>query len=532
MKRRYAMPLTVILFSIAALAIGALLIVNNARQVREAIGVELKAIATQAASHIDAGQFYRLFFQNDKLRPVLKDTAKSAEFFQIRKRLADTAALYSELNLGENNIYTFVRDLKNDELRWGVMLHPQPFTGELYLPPQALLNVLAYGKPGFSGVYLSSASKREWISGYAPIVHRSQVVGIVEVAREVTEVARIARLRLVPVLIAGFAVLALAVFAILLLLNSGRRLNQANSDLQQTLAELGKSTSTYRTLTESSTDIIFSLDADFRVLSLNRAAHRQLGIDNEAARGRDIVDVLCSRGGKSGENLFDPALLRRALANLRERNDTVNMSAALMSGLTGEPREYRIRVERVEAGGSVGYIGRASGQGETAVAGLIARPRLSFRLMNSVIMTEELAAFLAGLCRRYLDDNRATTFRIMLREMLLNAIEHGNLEIDFEAKSRALATDSYFELIDERRRIEPYRDRLVTVDALIDPEKIAFRITDEGPGFDHGAMLAKLQGELNVAAHGRGILMTLQEFDIVRYNRKGNSVLLLKKISV
>ena len=138
----------------------------------------------------------------------------------------------------------------------------------------------------------------------------------------------------------------------------------------------------------------------------------------------------------------------------------------------------------------------------------------------------------AALSRRYVDESQATTLRIMLREMLLNAIEHGNLGIDFDTKTTALMQESYFSLLDERRRQTPYRDRVVLIDALISADKLAFRVTDEGEGFDHRKMLAKLTDEKNETAHGRGIVMTIQEFDVVRYNEKGNSVVLIKNLTV
>ena len=217
--------------------------------------------------------------------------------------------------------------------------------------------------------------------------------------------------------------------------------------------------------------------------------------------------------------------------NLRETGEKVNLTATLTSRLTGEPKDYRIRVERVSQAQELQFIGRASSLGDMVVAPLLNRTRLAFTLNNSLLMTEELATFLSGLCRRYVDEQKVTTYRIMLREMLLNAIEHGNLEIDFDTKTHALMTESYFELINERRRTEPYRNRVVTVDCLIDAQKIAFRITDEGKGFDHRSMIVKLRDERNETAHGRGIVMTLQEFDKVRYNEKGNSVVLVKYLA-
>ncbi|AFM12953.1 ATP-binding protein [Turneriella parva] len=535
-NRRYLMPLAIAVFALSAIGIGALLIVSNARQTQEAIGVELRAIASHAASHIEPSGYYRLFFQNDRLKSDFKAIEKSSEFLAFKSQLKNTTAFYSDLALGEENIYTFVRDLKSDEIKWGVMLHPKPFSGEGYAAPEALNLVVAYGKPGFSGIYLSTASKREWISGYAPIVYRSQVIGVVEVAREITEVQRAARMRLMPALIASLAVILLSVAAVLLLLNAARKTTKANAELKATLQELEKSTSTYRTLTESSTDIVFLLDPQFRVASINTAVRRQLGFSPAEAQGMHIVDVLCQKDkADAPDYLFDPQLLHAALAALRDTNEKVNLSAALKSALTGDAKQYRILIEKVAAGGensAAGYIGRAVATSEMAVASIIERSRFSFRLTNSLLLTEELATFLAAIARSYVDESQATTLRIMLREMLLNAIEHGNLEIDFDTKTTSLMHESYFQLIDERRRQPPYRDRSVLVDALISADKLAFRITDEGQGFNHREMLEKLTREKNETAHGRGIVMTLQEFDIVRYNQKGNSVVLIKNLAV
>lgn len=159
-NRRYLMPLAIAVFALSALGIGALLIVSNARQTQEAIGVELKAIASHAASHIEPASYYRLFFQNDRLKADFKALEKTNEFLGMKSQLKNTSAFYSDLALGEENIYTFVRDLRSDELKWGVMLHPKPFSGEAYAAPEALNLVVAYGKAGYSGIYLSTASNR------------------------------------------------------------------------------------------------------------------------------------------------------------------------------------------------------------------------------------------------------------------------------------------------------------------------------------------------------------------------------------
>jgi PAS domain S-box-containing protein len=531
LQKRWALTLTAIVLSAATLLLVTILLVGNRRDTEIAVGKELQAVAAGIAPKIPAAAYSGLFYRAGKLRADLSQASREKAFTEIKEVLRAAAAHYAYLNLGKDNLYSFVIDPVTGELFWAVMLHDTPFTGEKYVPPAVVRQLVATQSAGFSSVYLSTASGREWISGYAPIVLDGKVIGLVEVAREVTEVLQAARGSLYPAIGTSIGIILLSGGAILLIWQFAKGLQKSNKELSEALAQLSASTATLRHLTESSSDIIFGLDSDLKIVFLNSAARRQLGIDPKAATGKDLTETLCSKKDGEADYLFDPNLLRQALVTLRETGEKVNLTATLISQLTGEPRDYRIRVERVSEAQGLQFIGRASSLGDMMVASLIKRIRIAFTLNNSLLMTEELATFLSGLCRRYVDEQKVTTYRILLREMLLNAIEHGNLEIDFDTKTQALMAETYFELIDERRRTEPYRNRVVTVDCLIDAQKIAFRITDEGNGFDHRAMIAKLTDERNETAHGRGIVMTLQEFDKVRYNDKGNSVVLVKYLS-
>ncbi|MFZ5629491.1 MAG: ATP-binding protein [Spirochaetota bacterium] len=531
LQKRWTLTLTAMALSAATLLLVSILLVGNRRDTEMAVGRELQAIAAGIAPEIPPDTYAALFYQSGKLRPDLRQASREKTFVQLRERLRAGAARYAYLKLSKDNVYSFVIDPASGDLFWAVMLHETAFTGEKYVPPAVVKQLLAKQAPGFSPVYLSTASGREWISGYAPIVLDGKVIGLVEVAREVTEVLQAARGSLYPAIGVSLGIILISGAAMFLILQFARKLQKSNSELSGALAQLTASTAISRHLTESSSDIVFGLDGELKIVSLNSAVRRQLGIDPKSAAGKDLTETLCMKKDGEADYLFDPELLRRALVALRESGEKVNLTATLTSRLTGEPKDYRIRVERVSEAAELQFIGRASSLGDMMVASLLNRTRLAFTLNNSLLMTEELATFLSGLCRRYVDEQKVTTYRIMLREMLLNAIEHGNLEIDFDSKTQALMTETYFELIDERRRTEPYRNRVVTVDCLIDAQKIAFRITDEGRGFDHRAMIAKLTDERNDTAHGRGIVMTLQEFDKVRYNDKGNSVVLVKYLS-
>lgn len=532
LRRRWAIPLTIIALTIVAVLLSFLLLRHNRRDTEVTIGRELKAAAVGIAARIPAETYFQLFYADGRVRKDLSNTPRDPRFLEIQSMLRGSAARFDYMNLGQNNVYTFVTpqsEGKSSPVSWGVMLHDKAFSGEKYNPPAMLMEVITTGNPAYSPVYLSSASLREWISGYAPIIHRGRIIGVVEVAREFSEILRLAREGILPVIFVVLVIVAMSAVAISIIIQSARTLQKTNAELSGTLDKLTHSTAVSRHLSESSPEIIFALGSDMRVVSINIAALRQLGIDTKSALGRDLTDVFCADSkANAGNYLFDPELLRHALNNLKERGEKVNLTATLTSRLTGEPKDYRIRVERVSENGELSFIGRAASLGGLMVATLLNRTRMQFSLTNSLLMTEEMASFLSGLCRRFVDEHKATTYRIMLREMLINAIEHGNLAISFDEKTQALLSESYFDLIDERRRQDPFKDRLVTIDCLINAEKIAFRIADEGQGFDHRKMIAKLRREKNETAHGRGILMTWEEFDVVRYNNRGNSVTLIK----
>ena len=57
-----------------------------------------------------------------------------------------------------------------------------------------------------------------------------------------------------------------------------------------------------------------------------------------------------------------------------------------------------------------------------------------------------------------------------------------------------------------------------------------FRVTDRGSGFDHRAFLDSLDDRADhPLQHGRGLMMAVNAFDLVKYNERGNEVTLIKR---
>ncbi len=113
-----------------------------------------------------------------------------------------------------------------------------------------------------------------------------------------------------------------------------------------------------------------------------------------------------------------------------------------------------------------------------------------------------------------------------LWEMLLNAVEHGNLEISYAEKTRYLEEGRMEAEIHRRLAEEPYRSRRVVAEIRRSGQELEISITDEGPGFDWQAYL-ELDPTRAFHSHGRGIAMAKRlSFSSLEYRGRGNQVVL------
>jgi CheY-like chemotaxis protein len=128
-----------------------------------------------------------------------------------------------------------------------------------------------------------------------------------------------------------------------------------------------------------------------------------------------------------------------------------------------------------------------------------------------------------GLC----DDTDLNRIGTALSEALINAIEHGNLELD--SALREAADGSYYRLGKERSDQEPYRDRRVHVTARLTPAEAIFTVRDEGPGFDPSRLPDPTDPTNLARLSGRGLLLIRTFMDEVRFNETGNQLTMVKR---
>ena len=156
--------------------------------------------------------------------------------------------------------------------------------------------------------------------------------------------------------------------------------------------------------------------------------------------------------------------------------------------------------------------------------------------VHNTIVIDNLPEMLGGVVNYVLrtltgclSDRQLLGLRVALQELLINAIEHGNLNITPEEKMNALMNDTYDQLLRERRQLPELKQRRVRLSLMHDVQAgtIQFRICDEGNGFDWEAMLGLDAQQLpKTAGAGRGIFLVRTLVPDVKYHGNGNEVTL------
>jgi CheY-like chemotaxis protein len=125
------------------------------------------------------------------------------------------------------------------------------------------------------------------------------------------------------------------------------------------------------------------------------------------------------------------------------------------------------------------------------------------------------------------NDNEVIRVGMALREALINAIHHGNLEVSSDLLAKG--QEAYDELLAERSHLSPYKERRVNLTVKHCRNEVKYVVRDEGPGFDPGR-LPDHKNPANLEKPGeRGLLLIRTFMDEVHHNDKGNEITMVKR---
>jgi len=214
----------------------------------------------------------------------------------------------------------------------------------------------------------------------------------------------------------------------------------------------------------------------------------------------------------TGDATLDFAIraLRMGAANLYQKPLTIREMVNGVFHLVGLHRELRMA--------------------EAGLRGLVRETRhFSFRSdelnIPSMVrhLTDRLVPF--GFAQPANEDVIAMAYH----EALVNALEHGNLELDSSLKGDLFnPKDDFDQLCRDRLAMEPWASRRVDVRMEVTPERYEVTVKDGGRGYDTRMVQQCVGGELS-RRFGRGLAMIHMVMDEVILNATGNQITMVLK---
>ncbi len=150
---------------------------------------------------------------------------------------------------------------------------------------------------------------------------------------------------------------------------------------------------------------------------------------------------------------------------------------------------------------------------------LLETARFRFRSLEDVRAVSSLVACAS---------NEPDKVAMGLSELMVNAIEHGNLLIGYEEKSELRKQDKWEAEIRHRLELPENKEKFAWIEVDNQPQQVVYTIGDQGDGFNWEEFM-EFDTNRVMDNHGRGIAMANKlYFSSLEYQGNGNTV----KVSV
>jgi CheY-like chemotaxis protein len=153
---------------------------------------------------------------------------------------------------------------------------------------------------------------------------------------------------------------------------------------------------------------------------------------------------------------------------------------------------------------------------------------LEFEIGNDLNGLRPLISHIQNHLREMQVCNDSDILRVStaLQESLMNAVEHGNLEMSSTLREDGGA--AYAERGRSRRQEEPYASRRVHVSAKINRDRLTLIVRDGGNGFDPNSLPDPTDPANLQKVSGRGLMLIRTFMDEVSFNEAANEITMVK----
>lgn len=319
--------------------------------------------------------------------------------------------------------------------------------------------------------------------------------------------------------------LGLTLLILSMMIGSMKKFIKDSKELEIAHNKLASSEKKYRCIIEGTSDIILTMTETLDIISTNRSAHKNLLLPKN--KNNSFWDII--KGTHSTENL-NGQIIESQIEQLLKKGTPFQFTSELKDKYSDISKEYDIKMELIGTSEKKEILARISPRNKAAFSHFIESESVKLSMGNQLFSVEDVSDKITYNLNKYISERETNQIRIGLREIIVNAIEHGNLEITFNEKSNLSMSNEYFNYINQKSKHPNNISKKVYIDYSLDKTKAIYTVTDEGPGFEYHSVMKKITeiDTENPLAHGRGILMSLNIFDEVIYNEQGNSVKLIK----
>lgn len=156
---------------------------------------------------------------------------------------------------------------------------------------------------------------------------------------------------------------------------------------------------------------------------------------------------------------------------------------------------------------------------------------IDISIPSSVGLINNIVAFFQSqidfFCRKY--KLESAKLCLCLREALVNAVVHGNLEVPSVIKEGDW--ENFDKMVKERERHPEFGGRKVGIHYQVKDQCMIYEIADQGHGFDVDH-LPNLNDPLScMEVSGRGLIIIRSFMDEVTWNKEGNIIRMIKNLS-
>ncbi|MCA9108746.1 MAG: ATP-binding protein [Planctomycetaceae bacterium] len=249
----------------------------------------------------------------------------------------------------------------------------------------------------------------------------------------------------------------------------------------------------------------------------------------------DLVIIDLSSAGPHGEELFewirdDQSRVPVIVLTADDIDDAGRVQALVMGAACYVPQSFVARDLVVTVERILGLSGCRRSHPQLMES--LVTTETSYRIEdNDLSRINVLIGHLVDTANefRVITSKNRVQISVALEEAITNGIVHGNLEVPSKLKDHDPA--AFYQLIDQRRCMEPFSGRRLFVGGVFEPGFCRFSILDEGKGFDPAQVDDPTDPEHLNRPHGRGLFLIRAFMDEVEFNEIGNEILLTKRVA-